>query len=839
MALAEATVKIVPDFSGFAEQTKQGVQKALDGIDKAVDSTADNIEKEFKDAGNAAEKAAKGVGDEFKKLGSIIGGAALTKAVTSFAKSAINEASNLNESVNAVQVSFGELSDQLFEFGKTAAEAVGLSRSEFNTFAVRFSGFTKVLATETKSAADFTIELTKRIADFASVNNLALEEAALVFGSTLAGETEPIRRFGKDMSAAAIEAYALASGLIASKDEMTAAIKVQATYAKLMEDTNEVAGDFVNTSDGFANRQRVLTANFKDMQGELGQALIPAMEGLLAVIGPIITGISKLPAEFRNVAAVIGLSTLATVGITKSLVGLAQTAGLSTRAISNLRAGMGLLNVAMIAFALYQQDQANNAQTLTKTLKFLTTATDEQVEAQKRNIQVMLDLSGQNPEEVFRRMAEETLGSAMRLAEAGLAQELFGISTSEATAIIDEQIAAQQQAAEDAAAAAEAIEDTGTAADTAADELRTYVKGLGFVVSESGEVEMSQENMARAVELAQDRFDAAVDAVNDYEDALSDAFDAARSSIDTGFALVESQLEATTAVKEYEKAVKKGSGSQADLDKLARETAQTLLDVADNTVANAEALAAMNGESITTAKRQELMVTELEKFRDTLNPNSPLTQYLNGMIQTLGGIPTEIPVELLAEVDAAQTELDLFKDAAVEIGRQITVGILEALAPLSPGFKKILDDMRREAGKDIDVNVRLNVTSNGDYITTPYGAMPILQTKPAPAPTKTGTLADIDFTDPFWSGVGFADGGIFNQPQIGLFAEAGAEAIIPLTRPARALELMRDSGLLGLAQQETSPGQNFDITVVSAEPMRTAKDVVREFQALEYRMAPL
>jgi hypothetical protein len=96
------------------------------------------------------------------------------------------------------------------------------------------------------------------------------------------------------------------------------------------------------------------------------------------------------------------------------------------------------------------------------------------------------------------------------------------------------------------------------------------------------------------------------------------------------------------------------------------------------------------------------------------------------------------------------------------------------------------------------------------------------------------TLSDIS---PYLS---FADGGIFNQPQVGLFAEAGAEAIIPLTRPARALELMRDSGLLGLAQQAgATGGQNFDITVVSAEPMRTAKDVVREFQALEYRMAPL
>jgi len=274
----------------------------------------------------------------------------------------------------------------------------------------------------------------------------------------------------------------------------------------------------------------------------------------------------------------------------------------------------------------------------------------------------------------------------------------------------------------------------------------------------------------------------------------------------------------------------------AELDSVARETAQTILDVADATVTNAETLAAMNGQTVTTAERQQMMIDKLTTFRDTLDPASPLAQYLNGFIQTLGGIPTDIPVELTTEVDEAKTELEAFKEAAKEIGRQITIGILEALAPLSPGFKKILDEMRREAGKDIDVNVRLNVTSNGDYTTTPYGSMPVLSTAPAPTTTTQTSLG------PLASGFnfGFADGGIFDQPQIGLFAEAGAEAIIPLTRPARALELMRDSGLLGLAQSASpASGQNFDITVMSAEPMRTAKDVVREFQALEYRMSPI
>lgn len=43
----------------------------------------------------------------------------------------------------------------------------------------------------------------------------------------------------------------------------------------------------------------------------------------------------------------------------------------------------------------------------------------------------------------------------------------------------------------------------------------------------------------------------------------------------------------------------------------------------------------------------------------------------------------------------------------------------------------------------------------------------------------------------------FADGGIVTAPRIGLVGEAGPEAIIPLSRPARASAIMREAGLIG------------------------------------------
>jgi hypothetical protein len=105
---------------------------------------------------------------------------------------AISAASDLAESVNAVNVSYGEAADSVLELGENSAESFGLAKSEFNAFAVQFSSFAKnIAASSGREVADVLDDLTTRVADFASVMNLDLNEAAAVFMSTMSGETEP------------------------------------------------------------------------------------------------------------------------------------------------------------------------------------------------------------------------------------------------------------------------------------------------------------------------------------------------------------------------------------------------------------------------------------------------------------------------------------------------------------------------------------------------------------------------------------------------------------------------------------------------------------------------
>jgi hypothetical protein len=230
------------------------------------------------------------LGDRFKKFGVnaakafAVAGAAAGAMAVKFGKDAVDAASDLNESINALEVVFGPVSEEMLKLSDAAATTVGLSKAEFNSLAVTFSSFTKRLATDNKDAVAVTDELTQRIADFASVMNLEVADAGAKFQSILAGSSEVSRQFGIDTSAAAVAQYALEEGLITARGEMDEATRITATYKLLMEETEIMTGDFAETSDELANSQRILKAEFENAKAEAGQQLLPVMKDLVGFI---------------------------------------------------------------------------------------------------------------------------------------------------------------------------------------------------------------------------------------------------------------------------------------------------------------------------------------------------------------------------------------------------------------------------------------------------------------------------------------------------------------------------------------------------------------------------
>lgn len=253
------------------------------------------IKKDVSEAEGAVGKLKagwKGAAAEFKN--SRAAQAAVGAAAVKIAKDSIDAASNLEESANAVSTTFEDASGDISALAEHAATKYGLSQRAFNELAVGFSGFASKIVGEGGNVAATVDDMATRVSDFASVHNLEMSDAVTKFQSALAGETEAMRRYGIDVSAAAVTQYALSEGLVNSKDEMTEAIKVQARYGLLMRETDQWAGDFAATSDGLANSQRILNAQIENLQAQLGEHLVPALAESTSQLNELLATAEKL-----------------------------------------------------------------------------------------------------------------------------------------------------------------------------------------------------------------------------------------------------------------------------------------------------------------------------------------------------------------------------------------------------------------------------------------------------------------------------------------------------------------------------------------------------------------
>ena len=265
---AYAYVTLIPIAKGF----QRTLAKELGGVEQLGSKSGKDFSKGFS---QEADKLATGI---IASFAAVAAGAGL------LIKSSIGEASDLEESLNAVSVAYGNSSNAIVKLGEDAASRLGVTQSAFNASAVRFSAFAERIVGSTGDISSFIDSITTRASDFASVFNIDVSEALQVFQSGLSGEAEPLKRFGINLLDTEVKAYALESGLLKVGQQMTEDIKTQARYGLLMQETAKTQGDFANTSDGLANSQRILSAEFTDMKATLGNALLPVMASLVSQV---------------------------------------------------------------------------------------------------------------------------------------------------------------------------------------------------------------------------------------------------------------------------------------------------------------------------------------------------------------------------------------------------------------------------------------------------------------------------------------------------------------------------------------------------------------------------
>jgi hypothetical protein len=259
----------------------------------------------------AADKQLKKFGTSAAAVAGAVGGLSIAfGTVKSVIGPAITAASNLQESMQKVNVIFGKGAGEVEKFAASAARSLGQSKQSVLDAAGAFGTFGKAAGLSGQDLAVFSNDFTTLATDLASFNNTSPEEAVQAIGAALRGEAEPLRRFGVLLNDATLKQEALNLGIYDGKGALTAQQKILAAQAAIYKQTTDAQGDFLRTSDGLANSQRTLSAEFANIQAQLGQKLLPLMEDFTNSLLDISDWVRRNPKAFSMIGN--GLGNIAT-----------------------------------------------------------------------------------------------------------------------------------------------------------------------------------------------------------------------------------------------------------------------------------------------------------------------------------------------------------------------------------------------------------------------------------------------------------------------------------------------------------------------------------------------
>lgn len=244
------------------------------------------------------------IGDDMKKLGKsmslyvtgplLLGGAA-----------AIKFASDYNESLNKVDVAFGDASNNVREFAKTSLENFGIAEGSALDMAAQFGDMATSMGLPVEKAAVMSKSLVGLAGDLASFKNIGIDEATTALNGVFTGETESLKRLGVVMTEANLQAFALSKGIQGNIKDLSQADKVTLRYAYIMEQTKNAQGDFARTGGGAANQMRIFQESLKQVAAQFGQVILPIFTKVLSGINAIVKGFSGWSAETKTTIVVI------------------------------------------------------------------------------------------------------------------------------------------------------------------------------------------------------------------------------------------------------------------------------------------------------------------------------------------------------------------------------------------------------------------------------------------------------------------------------------------------------------------------------------------------------
>lgn len=193
----------------------------------------------------------------------------------------IKESNDYVENLNLFTASLGKYAGEAQKYAEHVGDLMGIDPSDWMRNQGIFNTLIEGFGVASDKAALMSKNLTQLGYDLSSFYNISVADSMQKVQSGVAGELEPLRRLGYDLSIAKLQAIALANGIDQSVMSMTQAEKSQLRYYAIMTQVTVAQGDMARTLSAPANQLRILQAQAVQAARALGNIFIPALNAVL------------------------------------------------------------------------------------------------------------------------------------------------------------------------------------------------------------------------------------------------------------------------------------------------------------------------------------------------------------------------------------------------------------------------------------------------------------------------------------------------------------------------------------------------------------------------------
>ena len=315
-ASAAKAIDNIPKLSSAMKQLMQELSKAPQVSQNLIDMTnalanlsrtgassgraATSLSKNFLNVSSSANSATKSSWSLASAFGKLYASYWLVFRGISKLGDSIDIASSLIEVENVVRTTFGNYENLVNDMAKTSIQDFGMSELSVKQYSSRFQAMGVAMGFSQKKMADMSIELTKLTADMASFYDVEQSDVARNLQAIFTGETEPLRKYGLDLTQATLK-----NGLDANISSMTQAEKTMLRYKYVMANTAAAQGDFAKTADTWHNQTVILKQSFQELAGIIGTSLINAFKPFLSGLNFAMTQVINFAETVTNALGAI------------------------------------------------------------------------------------------------------------------------------------------------------------------------------------------------------------------------------------------------------------------------------------------------------------------------------------------------------------------------------------------------------------------------------------------------------------------------------------------------------------------------------------------------------